>query len=263
MLKTDAPTRSTAAAWERLEAETGAGAGARCSIGLLALSTDRIGELDTRAFLEGFDGVELFATRVPMSAVATPKSLAAMESHLEAAAGLLVPGSKLDVVGFSCTSGTAAIGAAKVAEAIRRARPGIAVTTPIEAGAEGLRQLGCRRISLLTPYRAATADLVSGYFEEQGFVIDRKATFDLDGDPDMNRVTPEALIAAGRRILHPDSDALFISCTGLRTAPVVAALEKAIGRPVVTSNQALAWHALRLGNVPDRVTGRGRLFEAL
>ena len=196
MLKTDIPIRTTGDTWDRLEAEMGAGVGARCSIGLLALSTDRIGERDTRAFLEGFDGVELFATRVPMSAVATPQSLAAMESHLEAAAGLLVPGSRLDVVGFSCTSGTAAIGAARVAEAIRRARPGVAVTTPVEAGAEGLRQLGCRRISLLAPYRPATADLVSGYFEENGFAIDRKATFDLDGDPDMNRVTPEALIAA-------------------------------------------------------------------
>jgi maleate isomerase len=204
----------------------------------------------------------MFATRVPMATLATPATLAAMGAHLEAAAKLLVPGSRLDVIGFSCTSGTVAIGCHEVTQAIRRARPGIAVSTPIEAGAEGLRQLGCRRISLLAPYRPETADLVSGFFEDQGFAIDRKATFDLDGDPDMNRVSPEALIAAGRRIVHADSDALFISCTGLRTAPIVAALEKAVGRPVVTSNQALAWHALRLGNVPDRVTGRGRLFEA-
>lgn len=249
-------------AWDRLEAELGAGPAARYSIGLLALATDRVGELDTRAFVAGLDGVEMFTTRVPMSTVVTPATLAAMGAHLEAAAGLLVPGSRLDVIGFSCTSGTVAIGCAAVAQAIRRARPGIAVTTPIEAGAEGLRRLGCRRISLLAPYRPATADLVSGYFEDQGFAIDRKATFDLDGDPDMNRVTAEDLIAAGRRLVHPDSDALFISCTGLRTAPVIAALEDAIGRPVVTSNQALAWHALRLGHIRDRVAGKGRLFEA-
>ena len=248
-------------AWERLKAELGSGPAARCSIGLLALATDRVGEIDTKAFVAGLEGVGMFTTRVPMATVATPATLAAMGVHLEAAAALLVPGSRLDVIGFSCTSGTVAIGCAAVAEAIRRARPGIAVTTPIEAGAEGLRQLGCRRISLLVPYRQATADLVSGFFEDHGFAIDRKATFDLDGDPDMNRVTAEDLIAAGSRIIHHESDALFISCTGLRTAPVIAALEAAIGKPVVTSNQALAWHALRLGNVGDRVAGRGRLFE--
>ncbi len=249
-------------AWDLLEAELGAGPAARCSIGLLALATDRVGEIDTRAFVAGLEDVEMFTTRVPMAPIATPETLAAMGDHLEAAAGLLVPGSRLDVVGFSCTSGTVAIGCAAVAEAIRRARPSVAVTTPIEAGAEGLRQLGCRRISLLAPYRTATADLVSGFFEDQGFAIDRKATFDLDGDPDMNRLTSEGLIAAGRLIVHPDSDALFISCTGLRTAPVIAALEAAIGKPVLTSNQALAWHSLRLGNVADRVLGKGRLFEA-
>jgi maleate isomerase len=257
----DTIARPTEGNWDRLQADLGSGPGARLSLGLVTLATDRVGEPDTKDFLSGLEGVEVFTTRVPMSPVATPESLAAMAPHLEAAARLLVPGSRLDVIGFSCTSGTVAIGCGEVAQAIRRARPGIAVTTPIEAGAEGLRRLGCRRISLLVPYRPATADLVSGFFEDQGFTIDRRATFDLDGDPDMNRVTPEDLITAGTRIVHADSDALFISCTGLPTAGVVAALEQAIGRPVVTSNQALAWHALRLADVEDRLTGRGRLFE--
>jgi len=263
MLKSDIrPDHSAESNWERLEPRLGAGPGARLSVGLLALATDRVGEPDTKEFLAGLDGAEVFTTRVPMSPIATPETLAAMGSHLEAAARLLVPGSRLDVIGFSCTSGTVAIGCAAVTEAIRRARPGIAVTTPIEAGAEALSQLGCRRISLLAPYRPETADLVAKFFEDQGFAIDAKATFDLDGDPDMNRVTAEDLIAAAKRIVHADSDALFISCTGLRTAPVVAAIEEAIGKPVVTSNQALAWHALRLGNIGDRVPGKGRLFEA-
>jgi maleate isomerase len=262
MLKAEvASPRTSQVDWERLEARLGAAPGARCAVGLLALATDRVGEPDTREFLGGLEGVDLFTTRVPMSEIATPESLAAMADHLEAAARLLVPGSALDVIGFSCTSGTVAIGCDAVARAIRRARPGIAVATPIEAGAEALKALGVRRISLLAPYRPATADLVSGYFEDQGFAIDRKATFDLDGDPDMNRVTADDLIAAGKRITHASSEALFISCTGLRTAPVIATLEAAIGRPVVTSNQALAWHALRLGGVQDRVTGMGRLFE--
>jgi maleate isomerase len=262
MLKTEVTSLSTSQGdWERLEARLGTAPGARCAVGLLALATDRVGEPDTKDFLAGLEGVELFTTRVPMSEIATPESLAAMGPHLEAATRLLVPGSKLDVIGFSSTSGTVAIGCDAVARAIRRARPDVAVTTPIEAGAEALRALGVRRISLLVPYRPATADLVSGYFEDQGFAIDRKATFDLGGDPDMNRVTAEELIAAGRRITHASSEALFISCTGLRTAPVIATLEAAIGQPVVTSNQALAWQALRLGGVHDRVSGKGRLFD--
>jgi maleate isomerase len=41
----------------------------------------------------------------------------------------------------------------------------------------------------------------------------------------------------------------------------VAALEQAIGKPVITSTQATLWHALRLAGVEDRVTGYGRLLS--
>ena len=81
------------------------------------------------------------------------------------------------------------------------------------------------------------------------------------GDPDMNKVSAESLIETGARVFDPGSDALFLSCTGLYTSPVVARLESRIGKPVVTSNQAIAWHALRLTGVADKVKGKGVLFE--
>jgi maleate isomerase len=245
--------------WERLSPEFDHGVGDRASIGLLALATDRVGTLDTEAFLTA-PGVTMFSTRIPMAPVATPESLAELGAHLEQGARLLVPGSRLDVIGFSCTSGTVAVGVEAVRAAIWRARPGIAVTTPIEAGAKGLKRVGARRISLLVPYLPRTADLVAGYFEAEGFVITRRATFDLGGDPEMNRLSPGALAKAARAIDDPTSEAVFISCTGLRTSPVVAALEEALGKPVVTSNQAVAWDALRLAGIGESLPGRGRLF---
>jgi maleate isomerase len=76
----------------------------------------------------------------------------------------------------------------------------------------------------------------------------------------MNRLSPEALIEATIATDTPDSEAVFISCTGLRTAPIISVLEQRLGKPVVTSNQALAWHALRLAGVTDRLEARGLLF---
>ena len=58
----------------------------------------------------------------------------------------------------------------------------------------------------------------------------------------------------------PEADAVFISCTALRTADVIEDIEAALGKPIVTSNQALAWHALRLMGYEDSVPGLGRLF---
>ena len=88
--------------WERLSPEFDQGVGERASIGLLALATDRIGTLDTEAFIAA-PGVAMFSTRIQSSPVATPESLAKLGEQLEQGARLLVPGSRLDVIGFSCT----------------------------------------------------------------------------------------------------------------------------------------------------------------
>ncbi len=42
---------------------------------------------------------------------------------------------------------------------------------------------------------------------------------------------------------------------------IVEALEARTGKPVVTSNQAMAWDALRLAGVEDRVVGYGWLLR--
>jgi maleate isomerase len=55
-------------------------------------------------------------------------------------------------------------------------------------------------------------------------------------------------------------DAVFVSCTSLRIAELVPELESKIGKPVISSNFAMAWHALRLAGVDDCEPQRGRLF---
>ncbi|WP_137388494.1 maleate cis-trans isomerase family protein [Rhodoligotrophos defluvii] len=233
------------------------------SVGIIGLATDRVGIPDFEDFLSmRRDRLELFSTRIPMSPSATPETLAALGEHLAEGAGLLVPGSRLDAVAFSCTSGTVAVGIDAVKRSIQSARPGIKISTPMEAGAAGLRELGCRRIALLTPYRVATAELVAGYLEAAGLVLAKCATFDLDGDPQMNRVSAESIARSAMDLAAKtgDFDGMFISCTGLRTFPVVARIESILGKPVVTSNQALAWDCLRQVGLREPIEGQGRLF---
>ena len=59
---------------------------------------------------------------------------------------------------------------------------------------------------------------------------------------------------------HNDADAVFLSCTTIRSVPIIAALERDLGRPVVTSNQAMVWHVLRQAGIADHLAGYGRLF---
>jgi len=42
---------------------------------------------------------------------------------------------------------------------------------------------------------------------------------------------------------------------------VLETLERLLGKPVISSNQACLWRALRLAGVPDAVPGFGRLLR--
>ena len=43
---------------------------------------------------------------------------------------------------------------------------------------------------------------------------------------------------------------------------MIETIEQAIGKPVVTSNQALVWHSLKLVGYAQGIAGYGCLFQA-
>ncbi|MGJ3259423.1 MAG: hypothetical protein ACFE0S_07455 [Rhodospirillales bacterium] len=61
---------------------------------------------------------------------------------------------------------------------------------------------------------------------------------------------------------YPPSPGAASYCGGaLRSVDIIDALEAKTGKPVITSNQALAWDAMRLAGNADRVEGFGRLLR--
>ena len=246
--------------WRHMPCELDDGPAHRAAIGLVTLANDMTIEPELNAFL-ALDGACVYANRIPVGGYGTVTGLTNMEAHITTATELLVPDMALDVVAFGCTSGSMAIGPDVVAERIRAARPGIACSNPVSAALEGLETLGCRRIALLDPYSDEVNVVVERYVRERGFDIVDKGSFKQGGDPNIVRVPPRAIFEAGLELAgSPDIEALFISCTALRVSPVIGKLEDALGKPVVSSNQALAWNCLRLAGCTEEVEGFGRLF---
>ncbi|PZO81991.1 MAG: ectoine utilization protein EutA [Mesorhizobium amorphae] len=217
----------------------------RRRVGLVVLATDHSSEPDF-ARMVASEGIAVHAARIPYANPTTPENLRKMQPHLSEGAALILPGETLDAVCFSCTSASVVIGDAAIEAAIRQAKPDAAVVTPPLAAAKGLRAMGARRISVLTPYTTETSRPMARYFTEKGFAIDRFTCLGLEDDREMARIRPDALVDLAREVTDPRSDALFISCTALRAAGAVPRIEQAIGRPAISSNQASAWEMLRI-----------------
>ena len=207
------------------------------------------------------DDVAVYTSRVRNANPTTVENLRAMAPLLEQAAALIIPAGRLDAIAYSCTSATVVIGYQAVAEAIHRARPGIPVITPITAAVAGLEALGKRRIAVLTPYLDEVNAPMRRCLEDCGQEVVGFTSFGLADDNDMARLPPETIYQAALEADRKDAEALFISCTAIRAAEVAARLEQALAKPVVTSIQALYWHALRAAGYEEPITGFGRLLE--
>ncbi|AKI01967.1 ectoine utilization protein EutA [Hoeflea sp. IMCC20628] len=214
-------------------------------IGLIILATDHTTEPDFCRMVAS-EHIGVYVTRIPYANPVTPDNLRAMQPSMTAAAELILPGETLDVVMYSCTAASVVIGDQNIEAAIKAAKPEASVVTPTAAAAKALTALGARRISILTPYSIETSRPMAEHFAGLGFAIDRFTCLGLTDDREMARIALSEIVAFARQAMAPDSDALFISCTAVRAAAVVAEIEAAIGKPVVTSNLATAWACLRL-----------------
>lgn len=238
------------------------GLGVRARLGLIVLATDQTIEHEWRRILADVDGVALYHSRIRNDPQITPDTLRAMEGRIAEAADVIMPGLPLDVVAFGCTSAAMVIGEEEVAARITAVRPGAKVTTPITAAFAAFRAVGARRLAVLTPYRDDVNAAVRRYVEAHGFTVAAFGTFGEEDDHKVARIAEASIRDAALSLAsEAPADALFVACTSLRVAAIAREVEAATGLPVTSSNHAMAWHALRLAGIADRLPRWGRLFE--
>ena len=233
------------------------GAGGAAKLGLIVLSTDQTLEWEARRILCGHDA-NLMHSRIESAPMVTPDSLRDMGGRLETAARLLP--SPLRAIGYGCTSASVMLGPAEVAGIVGRAHPETPVANPISAVAAALNALGARRVGLVTPYAPEVARPVAEFLGGAGFEIARETGFGEGDDRRVARIreqdTLRAIEHVGRGV-----DAVFASCTNLRTLGVIDDAERRLGVPVVSSNSALIWHLLGLAGAGIPQSGPGALYR--
>ena len=104
--------------------------------------------------------------------------------------------------------------------------------------------------------------MVQKSLEDAGFDVPVFGSFNEPHDPTVAAIDSQSLQTGIARITEDqDVDAVFISCTSVRIAADVAAIENELGIPVTSSNHALAWHCLRLAGIDDHQPELGCLFS--
>ena len=232
--------------------------GSRLRVGILMPSGNPIAEPEIRTMLPA--GISPLVTRLALRGSSKPELLGMLD-QLEPASSLLADAG-VDVIVFHCTA--VSTFAPDLAAGIRQrveATTNIKCFTTADAVIKALQQLRAKRITLLTPYISAVHEREISFLEAKGFVVETNAYLGINTNTQMARIVPNAIADWADDNINPRTDACFISCTAIRSAPIISRLEQRWGIPVVTSNQSMVWQLMRSNGIDLNLGGFGRLFS--
>lgn len=175
----------------------------------------------------------------------------------------LLQGVRPDVILYGCTSATLTHGPSFDRDLARQIKQDSGAETVTAAGAlvEALRSLGLTRIGFASPYVPAINDLAVAFLAELGIETVQRAEVRTALDNyGQGALDPEAVCSLGLAADHPQADAIVLSCTDMRSVECIDTLEARLGKPVITSNQAMVHQAMRLAGLREALPGFGQLL---
>ena len=121
-----------------------------------------------------------------------------------------------------------------------------------------------RKIAFASPYVPSLNDRAIAYLADEGLTtVSRADVTERLGNTGQGAMTPEAVIDLAARAHSDAADAVLMSCTDMRATEVIDQIEQRLGKPVVTSNQAMMFQTLQLLGLSDVPAGFGALMQRL
>ncbi len=118
-----------------------------------------------------------------------------------------------------------------------------------------------RRVALAAAWSEATNKWVAAFLESHGIEVVSQVAMGVVSNNEVGRLHPQTAFEHGKKADRKEADAVFLACGNWWTAAIVEDLERAVGKPVLTTNNMTVWHALKKIGVNEGRAGYGRLLR--
>ncbi|AFK22529.1 aspartate/glutamate racemase family protein [Pyrococcus sp. ST04] len=225
--------------------------GWRGKIGLIVPSSNTTMEMELHSYLP--EGVSLHTARMPLKNV-NEEELTKMSSYAIDAAKLLAD-AEVEIIAFGCTSGSFIGGKdfEKELEMKIEEEVNIETFTTSTAVLEALNILDVHSLMVVTPYIEEINQKEKEFLEANGFEVLDIRGLGIESNTEIGKLEPYVAYRLAKATYIEEADGIFISCTNFRTFEIIEKLEEDLGIPVVTSNQATLWMALRELDIKEKL----------
>ncbi|MCX5333853.1 decarboxylase [Streptomyces sp. NBC_00140] len=167
-----------------------------------------------------------------------------------------------DSVVWACTSGSFVYGWEGAHEQVRSlARTaGLPASSTSFAFVHAALELGARRVAVGATYPDDVAALFAEFLRAGGLEVTGVKGAGIITAAEVGTWGEEEVFALARSADTPDADVILLPDTALHTAAHLPALEKELGKPVLTANQVSVWEGLRLADRRVNAPRLGALF---
>lgn len=235
----------------------------RGKIGIIVPPTNTVNEAEWKIMAP--TGVTIHASRMKLH----------LDSHSEAGKKQIysdidtavadLAAAQVDCIAYGCTAGSMVL-PVNALPGYMAARCSIPCVTTAASIVQALEHLNISRICIASPYHDALNEHEAQFFKSAGFETMHAAGLGLGANgpvdfPLIARTPVERIFEHALAADRPDAQALLIACTDFPALNIINRLEEKLGKPVITSNQATFWAALRAAQIPDRFENYGILLR--
>lgn len=233
--------------------------GWRCKIGVIVPIDNAVIEPEWNAVVP--TGVSIHGAR--LHTMALPEMPADAETEAE---NLGIMGA--DVIAYACNASSFHDGpgsdetiAARLSDAA-----GVPATTASTAMVQALEELNIKSVAVISPYNYDDQERLEHFLEGNGVEVTTVTGLGLAADEaeDLAKVNEETAEDTYDRVRDVDTagaEGLLVTSTNIESIRRIEAMETDVGRPVISTNQAMLWHALTLAGVDTTVPSFGRSLE--
>ncbi len=209
-------------------------------VGLIVPSVNRMSEPQFNRFAPAGLAVHVARARITGQ---WRRPAAEMKDEIARSAAALADAGP-DLIVYHCTDSSMREGRAgeRTLIDIVREAAGIETVATSALVIDAMRALAIGSVVLLSPYQSN--DVSVRYLAENGIAVRHEVALKLTGH-EFTAVAPQRWVALAREHDRADADGIFLSCTNTTQIEAIADTERALGKPVVNSNQAVLWGCVK------------------
>jgi len=198
----------------------------------------------------------------------TPEELKKMDVDSDRCA-VELSDARVDVMAYACLVAIMCQGPGyhRVSETrLSKVVADIRVPTPVisSAGAlvDSIKELGFKRVAIITPYMKPLTQQVIDYIESEGIEVTDSISLEVSDNLAVGRLEPLDLINHASRLDISRADAVVLSaCVQMPSLPAIQLVEDRLGKPVLTAAAATVYQILKELKLDPVVPNAGYLLS--